>query len=248
MVDGVQRRELNTEAVNVPMSERLLVIEDEDSIARILQLELEHEGFTVTRAADGATGLALALSEDWHLILLDVMLPKLNGIEVLKRIREHKSLLPIIMLTARDSISDKVIGLEHGATDYMTKPFAMEELLARIRNLLRIFGSQVQENSDTISIADLVIEHRTRKVTRLDQTIELTPREFELLAYLAEHVNVEKTREEILSDVWGYDFVGETNLVDVYIRYLRQKVDKGFRHKLIQTIRGVGYMIKEPPL
>ena len=230
------------------MNERLLVIEDETSIARILQLELEHEGYTVGRAEDGRKGLEMALSGEWDLVLLDVMLPGLNGIEVLRRIRSSGSQIPVVLLTARDTVPDKVSGFETGANDYVTKPFAMEELLARIRNLLRIFQQKKEEGEkgDVLKLADLTIELRTRKVYRKEIAVELTPREFDLLVYLAEHKNEEKTREQILSDVWGYDFVGETNLVDVYIRYLRQKIDRGFRTKLIHTIRGVGYMLKEP--
>jgi DNA-binding response OmpR family regulator len=232
------------------MSERILVIEDEDGIARILQLELEHEGYTVGRAEDGRTGLEMAMSGEWDLVLLDVMLPGINGIEVLRRVRNAGNPIPIVLLTARDTVPDKVSGFEHGANDYITKPFAMEEMLARVRNLFRIFQHQTKETegSDILKAADLTIELRTRKVFRKELSIELTPREFELLVYLAENKNQEKSREEILSEVWGYDFIGETNLVDVYIRYLRQKIDKGFRFKLIHTIRGVGYMLKEPDL
>lgn len=228
--------------------ERILVIEDEDSIARILELELVHEGYTAGRAEDGRKGLEMAMSGEWDLLLLDVMLPELNGIEVLRRLRNAGNPIPIILLTARDTVPDKVSGFEHGANDYITKPFAMEELLARVRNLLRIFHQQNKEaeGADMIRVADLSIELRTRKVFRKELAIDLTPREFELLVFLAENKNHEKSREEILSEVWGYDFIGETNLVDVYIRYLRQKIDKGFRYKLIHTVRGVGYVLKEP--
>jgi len=230
------------------MKERLLVIEDEEGIARILQLELEHEGYEVGRAEDGRTGLEMASSGEWDLVLLDVMLPGINGIEVLRRLRSGGNPIPVVLITARDTVPDKVSGFETGANDYITKPFAMEELLARVRNLLRIFQQQAKEGegSDVLRAADLSIELRTRKVFRKEHAIELTPREFDLLVYLAENKNQEKTREEILTDVWGYDFIGETNLVDVYIRYLRQKLDRGFRYKLIHTIRGVGYMLKEP--
>ncbi|THF74578.1 response regulator transcription factor [Cohnella fermenti] len=229
------------------MSENILIIEDEDGIARILQLELEHEGYTVKRAKDGRTGLEMAAAGDWDLMLLDVMLPGLNGIEVLRRVRQNDQATPVILLTARDTVPDKVSGFEHGANDYVTKPFAMEELLARVRNLLRIFkASREGENEDVLRIGDLTIELMTRKVFRKDHAIDLTPREFELLLYLAKHKNEEKTREEILSDVWGYEYIGDTNVVDVYIRYLRQKMDKGYRHKLLHTVRGVGYMVKEP--
>ena len=228
-------------------NEKILIIEDEDSIARILQLELEHESYTVGRASDGRTGLEMAVSGEWSLILLDVMLPELNGIEVLRRLRQNDRAVPVILLTARDTVPDKVSGFEHGANDYITKPFAMEELLARVRNLLRIFqASREGENEDVLKIGDLSIELLTRKVYRKDISIDLTPREFELLLYLARHKNTEKTRDEILSDVWGYEYIGDTNVVDVYIRYLRQKMDKGYRHKLLHTVRGVGYMLKEP--
>ncbi|RUS46834.1 response regulator transcription factor [Cohnella sp. AR92] len=229
------------------MSENILIIEDEDGIARILQLELEHEGYSVERAKDGRSGLEMAMAGGWDLMLLDVMLPGLNGIEVLRRVRQNDTVTPIILLTARDTVPDKVSGFEHGANDYVTKPFAMEELLARVRNLLRIFkASREGETEDVLRIGDLTIELMTRKVFRKDHSIDLTPREFELLLYLARHKNEEKTREEILSDVWGYEYIGDTNVVDVYIRYLRQKMDKGYRHKLLHTVRGVGYMVKEP--
>ncbi|MFC5700043.1 response regulator transcription factor [Cohnella faecalis] len=229
------------------MKQHILIIEDEDGIARILQLELEHEGYEVGRAADGRTGLELALSGSWDLLLLDVMLPELNGIEVLRRLRQNDFASPVILLTARDTVPDKVSGFEHGANDYVTKPFAMEELLARIRNILRMSkASREGESEDVLRIGDLTIELLTRKVFRKDHSIELTPREFELLLYLAKHKNGEKTRDEILSDVWGYEYIGDTNVVDVYIRYLRQKMDKGYRHKLLHTVRGVGYMLKEP--
>ncbi|GIP14922.1 putative transcriptional regulatory protein YkoG [Paenibacillus montaniterrae] len=230
------------------MSDKILVVEDESGIARILQLELEHEGYEVGLASDGKQGYEMINSGEYQLVLLDVMLPKMSGIEVLRQVRQAGNLIPIILLTARDTVPDKVSGFEHGANDYITKPFAVEELLARVRNILRIFQQKPKEaeGSDIITLGDLTIELRTRKVTRKDNIIELTPREFELLVFLIEHVNEEKSREEILSEVWGYDFIGETNLVDVYIRYLRQKLDKGYRYKLIHTVRGVGYMIKEP--
>jgi len=228
-------------------NEKILIIEDENAIARILQLEMEHEGYLVGRAADGRSGLEMAQSGEWDLLLLDVMLPELNGVEVLRRLRQNDKHTPVILLTARDTVPDKVSGFEHGANDYITKPFAMEELLARVRNLLRIFqASRESENEDILRIGDLSIELISRKVTRKDHVIDLTPREFELLLYLARYKNTEKTRDEILSDVWGYEYIGDTNVVDVYIRYLRQKMDKGYRYKLLHTVRGVGYMMKEP--
>lgn len=229
-------------------NEKILVVEDEAGIARILQLELEHEGYGVGIATDGKMGYEMINTGEYHLVLLDVMLPLMSGIEVLRQVRQSGNKIPIILLTARDTVPDKVSGFEHGANDYITKPFAVEELLARVRNILRIFEQQNKEaeQADTIVLGDLTIEMRSRKVTRKDNVIELTPREFELLVFLVENVNIEKSREDILSEVWGYDFIGETNLVDVYIRYLRQKLDKGYRYKLIHTVRGVGYMIKEP--
>lgn len=242
--EAVSNEEVKT--VTAKEKEHILIIEDEDNIARILQLELEHEGYVVGRAADGRTGLENAQSGEWDLILLDVMLPELNGIEVLRRLRQGDSAIPVILLTARDTVPDKVSGFEHGANDYITKPFAMEELLARVRNILRIFKATREGDDDTLTIGDLTIEMISRKVYRKDHAIDLTPREFELLLYLARHKNEEKTRDEILSEVWGYEYIGDTNVVDVYIRYLRQKMDKGYRHKLLHTVRGVGYMLKEP--
>lgn len=227
------------------MEGEILLIEDEAKIARVLQLEFLHEGYKVRLAEDGRKGLDLALAESWDLLVLDIMLPELNGIEVLRRVRQVNPTVPIILLTARDSIPDKVSGLDLGANDYVTKPFAIEELLARIRNVLR-FSHQQTDQSDILRIADMTIDLKARKVTRSKRLIELTPREFDLLCFLGRHKDTVLTREHIISEVWGYDFVGDTNVVDVYIRYLRQKVDNGFETKLIQTSRGIGYFIGEP--
>lgn len=226
---------------------RILLIEDEERIARVLKLELEHEGYEVHTKSDGRAGLDAALSEtEWDLILLDVMLPELSGLEVLRRIRQVNATLPIILLTARDAVSDRVSGLDQGANDYVTKPFATIELLARIRSLLRQRNLQDQpaEQPHLLKIDDLTMDLKSRSVVREGTTIELTPTEFELLRFLIQHQDEVMTREQIISEVWGYDFVGDTNVVDVYIRYLRQKVDKPFSSKLIQTIRGIGYLIK----
>jgi DNA-binding response OmpR family regulator len=177
--------------------------------------------------------------------LLDIMLPELSGIEVLRRIRQADTLIPIILLTARDTVPARVSGLDQGANDYVTKPFAIEELLARIRNLLRqksLFDHPQMEH--LLKIDDLVMDLKSREVRRADKTIELTQTEFELLRFLIDHKDEVKSREEIITQVWGYEFVGDTNVVDVYIRYLRQKIDKGFPRKLIRTIRGIGYMVK----
>ncbi|MDU0204996.1 MULTISPECIES: response regulator transcription factor [Paenibacillus] len=229
---------------------RILLIEDEERIARVLKLELEHEGYEVHTKPDGRAGLDAALSEtEWDLILLDVMLPELSGLEVLRRIRQVNATLPIILLTARDAVSDRVSGLDQGANDYVTKPFATIELLARIRSLLRQRNLQDQpaEQPHLLKIDDLTMDLKSRSVVREGTTIELTPTEFELLRFLIQHQDEVMTREQIISEVWGYDFVGDTNVVDVYIRYLRQKVDKPFSSKLIQTIRGIGYLIKVDP-
>ncbi|PZE20234.1 response regulator transcription factor [Paenibacillus xerothermodurans] len=232
------------------MTQHILIVEDEDKIARVLQLELEHEGYTSERAADGRQGLAMAASGEWDLILLDIMLPELNGLEVLRRLRQQGSQIPVVLLTARDAVPDLVSGLDQGANDYVTKPFAIEELLARIRNLLRM-ASQQQEAAqaalidEEIQVDGLVMNIRTRQVARDGQPVELTPKEFDLLYFLAYRQGEVLSREQILSEVWGYDFVGDTNVVDVYIRYLRQKVDQGFPCKLIHTLRGVGYLVKD---
>lgn len=228
------------------MSERILIIEDEAKIARVLQLELEHEGYEVGWAKDGREGLELFTEQPWDIVLLDIMLPKLNGIEVLRRIRQSNQDIPVILLTARDTVPDKVSGFEHGANDYVTKPFAIEELLARIRNLLRIFQQKDQDTNPIIRIDDLEINEASREVQRDGTAIELTPKEFDLLIYLAKNKNNVNSREQILSDVWGYEFIGDTNVIDVYIRYLRQKIDSGRKRKLIHTSRGVGYILKEP--
>jgi DNA-binding response OmpR family regulator len=236
------------------MKHRILVVEDEDKIARVLQLELEHEGYSVQCEKNGREGLDAALDGQWDLILLDIMLPELNGLEVLRRIRQQGIQVAIILLTARDTIPDRVSGLDQGANDYITKPFAIEELLARIRNLLRmatnlhtqaseVGGSPTQ--SDEVQIDGLYMNVRTRQVKRGSQSIELTTKEFDLLYYLSSRPGEVMSREQILSQVWGYEFFGDTNVVDVYIRYLRQKIDQGFPCKLIHTLRGVGYLIKD---
>jgi DNA-binding response OmpR family regulator len=226
---------------------RILLVEDEDRIARVLQLELEHDGYDVAITKDGRSGLELALmNPGFDLILLDIMLPELSGLEVLRRIRQADPSIPIILLTARDTVPDRVSGLDQGANDYVTKPFAIEELLARIRNLLRQKSLIAQPQLEhLIKIDDLVMDLKSREVRREAKSIELTPTEFDLLRFLIEHKGEVKSREEIISQVWGYEFVGDTNVVDVYIRYLRQKIDKGFSCKLIQTIRGIGYMAKK---
>lgn len=224
----------------------ILVVEDEEKIARVLQLELEFEGYIVEKAFDGNEALEKFRSQKWDLILLDVMLPGMSGIELLRKIRINDPLTPVILLTARGSVADKVSGLDLGANDYVTKPFEMEELLARIRANLRI--SLIKDETgetDWIKIGDLKVNEKSREVIRGNQTIELTPREFDLLLYLMKNRGQVLHREQILDAVWGYNFYGDTNVVDVYIRYLRRKIDADQQSPVIHTVRGVGYMVKE---
>ena len=220
---------------------RILIVEDERKIARFLELELQHEGYEVDTAGDGRTGLEKALTWKPDLMILDLMLPELSGIEVCRRLR-HESDLPIIMLTAKDDVSDKVMGLDMGADDYMTKPFAIEELLARIRVGLKKRRASAAPASNTITAGKLCLDPAKYTVTWDDQPLSLTKKEFDLLKYLMEHKGQAVTRDALLSDVWGYDYAGDTNVVDVYIRYLRHKIDEPFGVKTIHTIRAVGYM------
>ena len=226
---------------------RILIVEDEEKIARFVTLELEHEGYQVEHAADGRTAVDLALERNYDLILLDVLLPQLNGMEVLRRVRKHKD-VPVIMVTARDAVMDKVAGLDAGADDYITKPFAIEELLARIRAALRnkAEGSaEVPGQVGKLTAGPLTMDVDRHEVSVDGQEVELTRREFDLLRYLLENKEKVVTREVLLDNVWGFDFVGETNTVDVYIRFLRSKIDERFHVKLIHTVRGVGYVIRE---
>ncbi|MCK9216952.1 MAG: response regulator transcription factor [Firmicutes bacterium] len=224
---------------------RILIIEDEEKLARFVELELRYEGYEVDKAFNGRDGLELAKTRPFDLILLDIMLPGLNGIEVLRRIRQF-SQVPVILLTARDAVVDKVAGLDGGADDYITKPFAIEELLARIRTAFRKnnYSNQSVEKNNLI-IGDLQLDPLKRDVQVKGNPVYLTKREFDLLHYLLENKNIVLDRETILEKIWGYDFSGETNAVDVYIRYLRTKIEEPFDLKIIQTIRGVGYVIKD---
>src|SRR5690606_24457957 len=228
---------------------RILIVEDEEKISRVLELELTYEGYETAKAFDGLDALTLFREQEWDLILLDIMLPGLSGIEVLRRIRTGDTETPVILLTAKDSVEDKVSGLDLGANDYITKPFQIEELLARVRVALRMNAqkSVPADEVDWLQIADLKLNEMTHEVFRDDTLIELTPREFDLLAYLMKNATHVLNRDQLLNGVWGYDYYGDTNVVDVYIRYLRNKVDKPFEKKLIHTIRGVGYVIKETP-
>ena len=220
---------------------KILIVEDERKIARFVELELRHEGYEVDYAGDGKTGLQKILKKDADLVVLDVMLPEMSGIEVCKNARGAGIDTPIIMLTAKDDVMDKVSGLDSGADDYMTKPFAIEELLARIRVALNRKQKEVQ----ILQYGDLKVDLAKYEVTYGGETITLTKKEFDLLAYLMKHKNQAVSRETLLNEVWDYDYMGETNVVDVYIRYLRQKLDDKYDVKIINTVRGVGYIIKD---
>lgn len=223
---------------------KLLLIEDEEKIARFVELELVHEGNEVDKAFDGRVGLEMALTGNYDLILLDVMLPGLNGMEVLRRFRQEKE-TPVIMLTARDAVMDKVSGLDAGADDYITKPFAIEELLARIRVALKKRGGATEQNTHSITIGSIKLDEDRHEVSVNGELVELTNREFELLHTLMKNKNIVLSREKLMNTVCGYDYIGETNIIDVYVRYIRTKIDDKYGIKLIQTVRGVGYVIKE---
>lgn len=226
---------------------KVLIVEDEENLAKFVGLELKHEGYEVETVLDGRSGLDAALENNYDVILLDLMLPELNGLEVARRLRETKK-TPIIMMTARDSVIDRVSGLDYGADDYLVKPFAIEELLARIRSLLRRIAIET-ESSDKhrsiINFKDLRIEKENRIARRDDQIINLTKREYDLLLTLVENINVVQSREQLLKEVWGFDSEVETNVVDVYIRYLRNKIDDPeSKASYIQTVRGTGYVMR----
>ena len=223
--------------------QKILIVEDEKKLARYLQLELMHEGYDIRVANDGRS--AIEQHEAWgsDLILLDLMLPELSGIEVCRRIRQHDD-VPIIMLTAKDDVSDKVMGLDMGADDYMTKPFAIEELLARIRVALKRHSSEREGGARVLEEGPLRLERDSRELSWNGQNVPLTKKEFDLLEYLMLNRGVAVSRSELLDKVWGYSYAGDTNVVDVYIRYLRCKLDDPFHVKLIHTVRGVGYLFR----
>lgn len=224
--------------------EKILIVEDEEKLARFIELELEHEGYQVSKAYDGREGLASFEAGSFDLILLDIMLPRLSGIEVLRRIRQASE-IPVILLTARDAVVDKVTGLDGGADDYITKPFAIEELLARIRVALRNKSASEKENNNILEAGRLSLNSASREVKVDNQIVELTRKEFDLLEFLLQNKNIVMERTTLLERIWGFDFVGETNSVDVYIRYLRSKLEEPYNLKLIQTVRGVGYVIRD---
>lgn len=225
------------------MAKRILLIEDEEKIARFTELELVHEGYEVGKAYDGRQGLEEALSGKYDLILLDVMLPALNGLEVLRRLRKESS-VPVIMLTARDAVMDKVSGLDAGADDYITKPFAIEELLARVRVALKKHTDHVQQ-THRLTVCGVTMDTDRHEVTCNGEAIELTNREYELVHVLMENKNIVMDREKLMNRVCGYDYIGETNIIDVYVRHIRSKIDDVYGIRFIQTVRGVGYVIKD---
>ena len=255
---------------------RILIVEDEEKIARFVTLELEHEGYQVEHAADGRTAVDLALERDYDLILLDVLLPQLNGMEVLRRVRKHKD-VPVIMVTARDAVMDKVAGLDAGADDYLTKPFAIEELFARIRVALKrseaaraasgVGGVEAGEGATgagtaatspagdsaktsavpspaTLTVGSVALDPDRREVTVGGSPIVLTAREFDVLALLMAHAGTVLTRERIAHEALGYEYVGDTNNVDVHIAHLRAKIEDAGGARIIQTVRGVGYVCR----
>ncbi|RLQ95392.1 response regulator transcription factor [Falsibacillus albus] len=225
---------------------RVLIIEDEKNLARFIELELQYEGYETIVCNDGREGLQLALDQEWDVILLDLMLPSLNGMEVCRRIR-HARQTPIMMITARDSVMDRVSGLDHGADDYIVKPFAIEELLARLRSVFRRMETAAPQKHSitTYSYRDITLEKESRIVKKGEEVIDLTKREYELLLTLLENENIVMTREALLNKIWGYETEVETNVVDVYIRYLRNKIDDPDEESYIQTVRGTGYVMRK---
>ena len=221
---------------------RILLVEDEKQMSMFIQMEITHEGYKIDAAYDGREALEKVEDKEYDLILLDIMIPNLNGIEVCRRIRQF-SHVPIIMLTAKSDIPDKVLGLDAGANDYLAKPFAIEELLARIRVYER--DKVLKNETDQIKVKNIVMDNKTHQVWRDGKEIELTKTEYNLLKMLLINKNIVLTREQLIEEVWGYDYAGDSNVVDVFIRYLRSKIDNEFEDKLITTIRGVGYVIKD---
>ena len=235
----------------------VLVVEDEEKLARFVELELKHEGYEVSKSGNGREALEMAIENDYDLILLDIMLPELNGLEVMRRLSREK-FVPVILLTARDAVMDKVSGLDAGAVDYITKPFAIEELLARIRVALKLHGGtsgiasgagakdedKSASEEGVLKWEKLILNIPRHEVKYDGHLIELTNREFMMLQTLLQNMDIVLSRDTLLEKVCGYDYVGETNVIDVYIRYLRSKIDDEYDIKMIQTVRGVGYVIK----
>lgn len=220
----------------------VLIVEDEENMVSFIKMELEYEGYNVDVANDGRKAVSLALEKDYDVILLDLMLPGINGIEVCRRIRKEKE-TPIIMLTARDSVMDKVTGLKSGADDYLAKPFAIEELIARMEVIFR--RNKKEKSNPELKFKDIILDIEGRTVRRNNEVIELTNTEFQLLLMFMKNINRALTRDIIMENIWGYNSEAETNVVDVYVRYIRNKLDKNDKEKYIQTIRGVGYIMRD---
>ncbi|MNH95265.1 Response regulator ArlR [compost metagenome] len=222
----------------------ILLIEDEKNLSRFIELELRHESLAVTVAYDGEHGLELAMQQEWGVIVLDLMLPGIDGIEVCRRIRAVKN-TPIIMLTARDSLQDRISGLDSGADDYIAKPFAIEELLARIRVVFRRQEDRAETTMQLLTFQDIIVNLDARIVTKSGETIDLTRREYDLLLAFMMNTNRVLTRETLLDTVWGFEAAVDTNVVDVYVRYLRNKIDPPSENSCIQTVRGIGYVMRK---
>ena len=224
------------------MTQHILLVEDEIKLARFIELELQSEGYRVTVAHDGMSGLSLVRESEPDLAILDWMMPGLTGVELCRRLRATGIKIPVILLTAKDEVGDRVTGLDAGADDYLVKPFSIEELLARIRAHLR----RTQEtDTDVLQFEDLSLNRCTREVHRGQRSIDLTAKEFDLLQYLMSHPRQVFTREQILENIWGYDFLGDSNIIEVYVRYLRLKLEHDSEKRLIHTARGVGYSLRE---
>ncbi len=225
------------------MKPHIVVVEDEEKLARFIELELGYEDYQTSVAHDGLTGLTKIRDINPDLVILDWLMPGMTGLEVCRRLRTTGSKVPVILLTAKDDISDRVAGLDAGADDYLVKPFSIEELLARVRAHLR---RTQEDDADVRQFEDLKLDRKTREVFRGDRAIELTAKEFDLLEYLLSYPRQVMTRDRILEEVWGYDFMGDSNIIEVYIRYLRLKLEAEGEKRMIQTVRGVGYVLREP--
>jgi DNA-binding response OmpR family regulator len=233
----------SAEIIEIINMTHILLVEDEVKLARFIELELNYEGYQVSVAYDGLTALTAARELNLDLIILDWMLPGLSGLEICRRLRSTGDKVPVILLTAKDEVSDRVAGLDAGADDYVVKPFSIEELLARVRAHLR--RNKETDAAEILEFEDLNLNRRTREVYRGNRLIELTAKEFDLLDYLISHPRQVITRDRILEEVWGYDFMGDSNIIEVYIRYLRLKLETNDEKRLIQTVRGVGYVLRE---
>lgn len=226
------------------MRQHIVVVDDDDKIISLLRRSLAFEGYEVTTASNGAEGLKTLLTADPDLLILDVMMPQIDGWEVCRRVREGGSAVPILMLTAKDDINDRVRGLDLGADDYLVKPFALEELLARVRALLRRKSDKLEEQGSQIVYEDLALDMDAREAIRSNRRIELTSKEYDLLLLFMQNPRRVLTRDSIMEKIWGYDFSGESNVLEVYIAMLRQKVEEGGGSRLIQTVRGTGYVLR----